>query len=376
MSARVPVALARCRTYETVEVEAAVRRALDALGGIRAFIRPGERVLVKPNMLTDVAPEAGVDTHPEVVRAVLRSIKAVTPHIVCGDAPSVWGKRREVERVYEACGMRRVCDEEGVEMVFFTTPRLRDRYPLTEWLEKCDRVVSVPKFKTHGFTVLTAGIKNCFGFVVGMNKMKIHGEFPYPQDLCRVIVEIYELCRPHLTVCDGIVAMQGEGPGSSGTLRSMELVAASPDALALDMVLAQVMGLEPEAVPTNREALRRRRQDSAGPHIDLRGAALESFVARDFVLPRTTFFHRGPPWVLRVIKTLFRLKPAIDAATCRVCGVCQKGCPGHAIENRGGRMVIDERRCILCLCCQELCPHRAVSIKKGLFLRLMGLFGG
>jgi len=368
----IPVSLARCRTYETLEVEAAVRRAVDALGGIRAFIRPGERVLVKPNLLTDALPEAGVDTHPEVLRAVLRCIKAVTPHIVCGDAPSVWGKRRDVDRVYEVSGMRRVCDEEGVQMVYFNIPRLRGRYPLTDWLEKCDRVVSVSKFKTHGFTVLTAGIKNCYGFVVGMNKMKIHGESPCPQDLCRALVDIYELCRPHLNICDGIVAMEGEGPGSSGTLRTMELVAASPDALALDMVLAQIMGLEPDAIPTNREAMQRAQASGRTLDVAACGAPLASFVVKDFVLPRTTFFHRAPRWLLGAAKTLLRLRPVIDPAYCRVCGVCQKGCPASAIDNRGGRMVIDAQRCILCLCCQELCPHHAVSIKKSLFLRLMG----
>jgi len=349
-----------------------VRRAVEALGGMRAFIREGERVLVKPNLLSDAAPEEGVDTHPEVVRAVLRCVKAVTPSVVCGDGPSVWGEKRDIERVYEVSGMRRVCEEEGVEMVYFNTPRLYGRYPLTDWLQKCDRVVNVPKMKTHGYTVLTAGVKNCFGFVVGMNKMKIHSDFPHPEDLCRALVDIFELCRPHLNVCDAVTAMEGEGPGSSGTLRPLGLVAASPDALALDMVLARVMGVNPEDIPTNREAMRRAAAAGEIPDVALRGEPLASFVAKDFVLPRTTFLHRMPRGLLAVIRVLLCMKPAIDAGRCRVCGLCQKSCPGHAIEKRDGRMRIDGRRCILCLCCQEICPHGAVSIKKSFFLRLMG----
>ncbi len=372
MGDSIPVSLTRCRSYETSEVEAAVRRALEALGGIRAFIREGERVLVKPNLLTDAAPEQGVDTHPEVVRAVLRCLKSVTPNVVCGDGPSVWGEKRDIERVYEVSGVRRVCEEEAVEMVYFNIPRLRGRYPLTDWLQKCDRVVSVPKMKTHGFTVLTAGVKNCFGFVVGMNKMKIHSEFPYPEDLCCALVDIFEFCAPHLSVCDAITAMQGEGPGSSGTLRSLGLVAVSPDALALDMVLAQVMGLKPEDIPTNREAMRRAAASGKTFEVALCGEPLASFVVKDFVLPRTTFLHRMPRWLLAVIKALLCMKPAIDAGRCRVCGLCQKSCPGHAIGKKEGRMVIDSRRCILCLCCQEICPHGAVAIKKSFFLRLIG----
>jgi len=372
MIAPVPVSLKRCRSYDTADVETAVAQAVSALGGIGAFVREGARVLVKPNLLTDAAPEAGITTHPEVVRAVLRLVKSVTPDVVCGDGPSVWGEKKDVDRVYEMTGMRRVCEEEGVELVYFNTPRLHGRIPLTDWLEKCDCVVNVSKLKTHAFTVLTAGVKNCYGFVVGMNKMKIHGDFPRPADLCRVLVDIFELCRPHLNICDGITAMQGEGPGSSGTLRSMELIAASPDALALDMVLAQVMGLRPEDIPTTREALRRLREEGRAPEVALRGDPLKAFAVRDYILPRTTFFHRAPGWVLFLVKTLLRMRPCIDADRCRVCGVCQKGCPVHAIGDRGGRMVIDGDKCILCLCCQELCPHGAVAVKKSLFLRLIG----
>jgi uncharacterized protein (DUF362 family)/ferredoxin len=292
--------------------------------------------------------------------------------VVVGDAPSVWGEKRDVDRVYEVTGMRRVCREEGVPMVYFNVPRLRGRYPLTDRLDECSCVISVPKLKTHGFTVLTAGVKNCYGFVVGMNKMKIHGERPDPEDLCRALVDIYEFCRPHLSICDGITAMEGEGPGSSGTPRSLGFVAASPDALALDMVLARVVGLEPEDLPTNREALRRRREGDAAPRIELHGEPLETFAVKDFVFPRTTFFHRAPRWLLKVMTRVLRMRPAIDAAQCRVCGICQKGCPVHAIKNEGGRMRIDARRCILCLCCQEFCPHKAVGIRKSLLLRLIG----
>jgi len=368
---RMRVSLVRCRTYEPSEVEGAVRQAVDLLGGISAFVRPGARVLVKPNMLTDAAPDTGIDTHPEVVRAVLRLVKSVTPHVVCGDAPSVFGEKRDVDRVYEISGIRRVCVEEGVEMVYFNSPRLRGPFPLTDQLDTCDCAVSVSKLKTHGLTVLTAGVKNCFGFVVGMNKLKIHRDFPHPADLCRTLVDIYELCRPHLSICDAVTAMQGEGPGSSGQLRTLGLVAASTDALALDVVLAQVMGLEPEDVPTNREGLRRAAAAGRPLDVALCGEPLDTFVAKDFLLPRTTFLHRIPRGLLSMARVLLRMRLDIDARHCQVCGLCAKSCPGHAIENRNGRMAIDPRRCILCLCCQEICPHGAVSIKKGLFLRLL-----
>ena len=84
------VSLVNCRSYDTAEVEAAVRRSVDLLGGVDKFVKPGETVLIKPNMLTDALPESGIDTHPEVVRAVIRLLKSATRNIFCGDSPSVW----------------------------------------------------------------------------------------------------------------------------------------------------------------------------------------------------------------------------------------------------------------------------------------------
>ena len=122
---------------------------------------------------------------------------------------------------------------------------------MTDWLGKCDRLVSVPKFKTHGFTILTAGIKNLFGLVIGMNKMKIHRDNPRPDGLSKALVDIYEVRPPDLTIMDGVVAMEGDGPGTAGVLRPMGLVAASPNALSLDMILSCIMGLTPQDIPTN-----------------------------------------------------------------------------------------------------------------------------
>jgi uncharacterized protein (DUF362 family) len=125
------VSLVRCESYDAAQVQAAVAEAVRLLGGIGRFVKPGEKVLLKPNLLTDAPPEKGVDTHPEVVRAVIRLLRPVTRHIVCGDSPSVWGEKKDVNRVYEVSGIKKVCAEEGVELVYFSGSRLVKGYPLT-----------------------------------------------------------------------------------------------------------------------------------------------------------------------------------------------------------------------------------------------------
>lgn len=365
------VALVKCGNYDAVVVEAAVKRAVDLLGGIEVFVKPGERVLIKPNLLTDAKPEEGITTHPEVVRALIRLVKQQTDRVFVGDGPSVWGEKQDLDRVFEATGIKQVCREEGATIAYFTTPKMAGRYPLTDWLDKVDRVINVPKFKTHGLTILTAGAKNLFGLIVGMNKMKVHRDFPHPDDLSRAIIDLYEIRRPDLTICDGIIAMEGEGPGSSGTLRPMGLIATSPDALALDCVLAFIMGVEPVSIPTIKEAHRRGLVPGGISKPVIVGDPLNAFAAKNFILPKGSILCKLPRWSLFIVKIVLRMKPAIVPERCVPCGVCGQACPAHAISQKAGRAAIDYKKCILCLCCQEICPHQAVVIKKNIFLRML-----
>ncbi len=368
---RSKASLVRCNSYDAPLVEAAVKKSVDLMGGIGVFIKPGEKVLIKPNLLTGASPDQGITTHPEVVRAVIRLVKTVTPVVYCGDSPSVWGEVQDIDRVYEECGIKKVCKEEGVELVYFTKPQMRGSYPLTDWLDKCDRFVSVPKFKTHSLTVLTAGVKNLFGLVVGMNKMKIHYDHPRPEDLCKALIDLYELKAPDLTILDGIIAMEGQGPGSGGTLRPMNLLAASSDALSLDMVLCSVMGISVEAVPTNREALKRGLGPKGKDEIDILGEGLDSFCVKDFKLPKPTHLNEAPRWFLAIFKQLLKVRISANRKRCRVCGLCLKSCPAQAMAIEDGRIRIDNEKCLRCLCCQEICPANAIDIKKNLLLQLL-----
>lgn len=368
------VSLVRCASYETAQVQAAVEEAVRLLGGIERFVKPGEKVLLKPNLLTDAAPQKGVDTHPEVVRAVIRLLRPVTKHIVCGDSPSVWGEKKDINKVYEVSGIKRVCEEEGVELVYFTKSRLVKGYPLTPWAFSCDRLVNVPKFKTHGYTILTACLKNLFGLVVGMHKMKIHFDHPKALDLSRVIVDIYEARRPDLNIVDGITAMEGDGPGSAGTLKHMGLIAAGANGVCVDMVLAHLMRQDALVIPTNKEAVRRGLGPGDFRDIDVLGGPLSDFVAASFRLPKASILAklpRMPKALSRLLTAFLSFKPYVDASHCKLCGICQKSCPAGAIRLDAKRVHFQRSRCILCLCCQEICPHGAIDVRKNFFLRLI-----
>ncbi len=367
------VSIVKCADYSQPQVCSKVKEAIDLFGGIEKFVPSGSSVLVKPNLLMAKPPEAGIDTHPEVVRGVIRVLKQARCKIYVGDGPSVWGGQAEnVDSVYEQSGIKRVCAEEGVELVRFDKRRWRTNFPLTTWIDEAQYLVSVPKFKTHEFTLLTGAIKNLYGLVSGTYKTELHKKYFERSEFSKILVDIYEQKKPALSVVDGIVAMEGDGPGTSGRLRQLGLLIAGPDAVAVDSVLAEIMGVRPQDVLTNREANIRGLGESDIGNIDILGERLADIKGRPFLLPTASLRSRIPQPVINLIRRFIYYRPAVQSKECSSCGACIEACPNQVIRRKNGKIYIDYSRCIYCFCCQESCPNSAIRIRKSLLARLAG----
>jgi len=369
------VSIVKCSNYLPSIVQEATRKTIDLLGGIICFIKPGSRVLVKPNLLMGIDPEHGVTTHPEVVRAVIRILKEINCKVFLGDSPSVWGDEIEnIDRVYDITGMKLVCAEEGVELVRFNQRRMRQKFPLTSWLDDCDYLVNIPKFKTHNLTTLTGAIKNLFGLVPGTYKMELHKDYFRPQSFAGILVDIYREVRPSLNIIDGIIAMEGDGPATGGKLRSLNLVLAGQDAVAVDAVMARIMGIEPQDVLTTKEAALRGLGLADTKRITCLGEKLEDLKIKPFLLPVPSLLERKIPRpVIGLAMRLIKYYPCIERDNCVACATCIKACPKKAISISEGRILFDYSRCISCFCCHEACPHSAIKIRKSLLAKMIGL---
>ncbi|HOI15961.1 MAG TPA: DUF362 domain-containing protein, partial [Geobacteraceae bacterium] len=145
------VALERAGGYARSELKNRVERLLSHLGGMKAFVNPGDRVLLKPNMLSAKQPEAAVTTHPEVVRAVIELVRDAGGVPLVGDSPGV-GK---LVKVAEASGILNVVKETGAELVEFkealevSGEGVFKRFELAKPYLEADRVINLPKLKTH-----------------------------------------------------------------------------------------------------------------------------------------------------------------------------------------------------------------------------------
>jgi uncharacterized protein (DUF362 family)/Pyruvate/2-oxoacid:ferredoxin oxidoreductase delta subunit len=372
---RSSVSLVRCPDYDREAVFTAVQRSVDLLGGMRSFIKPGERVLIKPNLLKARPPEAAVTTHPEVVRAVIRLVHGAGGEAMVGDSPGMGDLRKVCER----SGILDVLNEEGallVELDDAVPVRNKgtfQRFELARAAREADAIINLPKLKTHGMTTLTGAVKNLFGCVPGKRKVQWHFNTGVNHDLfMTMLVELCALLKPRLTIMDAVIGMEGNGPGS-GDPRRIGALLAGHDPVAVDVVAAKLVGVRPEELPVVRAAAAAGFGETRPEHIAVLGERLPDVSIKHFRLPpREHLEWPLPEWARHSLKNALTVRPVIDHRACIRCGVCQGHCPQGAISVKGGRLAISYRDCIRCFCCQEFCPKGAIRVGRGWALKLFG----
>ncbi|NOY77369.1 MAG: DUF362 domain-containing protein [Calditrichaeota bacterium] len=368
------VAVHSCSSYSLPEVENAIRKVLSEMGGIEAFVRPGDRVLLKPNLLAAHPPEKAVTTHPAVVEAVARLVQEAGGQVWIGDSPS--GSIRGIKRFWKVSGFLEVAERVGAELVSFETGALSlkvkngRRYFLSKWVEDADVVINLPKFKTHNLMLFTGAVKNMYGTLPGLQKGDFHRLAPHPADFAKILLDVYELTRPTLSIMDGIIGMEGNGP-AAGQSRKVGLIFASTDAVALDVVASFLMGYSPESLPTVREARERGTGATGWKAIETSVPDLESLRIPDFKLPSNWKIRVIPKPILKALGRVLWTRPAADPKKCIGCSICVENCPVDAMRLVNKIPVIDYKKCINCLCCDEICPENAMIQERSFLARIL-----
>ena len=326
-------------------------------------------------MLMAKEPQFGITTHPEVIRAVIKLLKEIECEILVGDGPSVWGRYIEnVEDVYERTGIKKVCDEEGVMLVRFDKRRFREKFPLSSWLDECDYLINLPKFKTHNLTLLSGSIKNLFGLVSGTFKTELHKNYFDIEEFSKILVDIYEAAHPALTIVDGILAMEGDGPATSGKLKQVNLLLASKDCVALDSILALIMGVKPYDVLSTKEAAHRELGMPDKRFMEISGEKLSDVTSNPFLLPTSALVRKNwPQFLVTLARRLIKYYPCVERKNCIRCQACIDACPSDVITMKRKGLLFDYRKCIACFCCLEACPASAIKLKKSLVAKMIGL---
>jgi len=370
------VAVVDAQNYSPEVLHTALREGLSLLlpQGLEAMINPNDTVAIKVNMLMGKTPERAITTHPGLVREVCLLVKECGGKAVIIDSPGGPYTIGALKRAYEKCGFAAVAEETGAALNFDTSVvKVHDpRHPeygtamLLSPAVNAALIINMPKLKTHGLTILTCAAKNMFGLVPGLTKIDYHLRYPAIGDFCRTLVQIAELTQPELTIVDAVEAMEGEGP-SSGTPKHCGALLLSRDMHALDVVAAQIMGLDPQTVPTIEAAQALGLLSASLAEITLLGKkpAVTPFVTPN-VGRRPSFLRRlGSSPLARALALHLKPRLAFDGEKCISCGICVESCPPQAmLLTQNSLPQVDMNKCISCFCCQELCPEHAVLVQK------------
>jgi len=362
------VSIRKTQSYEPALLRRAVNAHFAALE-VEKDLRPGMKVLLKPNLLAARKPEQAVTTHPALIQAVIDwLLERDITDITLADSPGGPFNTGRLRAVYSVTGMDTLTGvwlnlDLGAEPVPQPRGRKCRQFDIIDPVRQADYIINLPKVKTHGMTVVSLGAKNLFGTVPGLGKPALHYRYSGWEDFAGMLLDLADLVAPAVTLVDGVIAMEGDGP-SGGDPRALGYTFASRDVFTLDWFLAgQVMGISPKGVPLLRQA-RERGWVNEAP--DLTGDSLEKIPP--FARPRTQSadftgylpgFLRGP--ARAAMTRFFHPHPQIIREKCVGCGRCAESCPQKIITIIGGKAKIAGKGCISCFCCQEMCPVKAVK---------------
>ncbi len=318
------------------------------------------KVLIKPNLLLAAPPEQAITTHPLVVRAVVEFVRDHGGTPLVADSPALGG----MQRIARVGGYRKALADLGVPFEVFGEEAAVDigapfgRVALARRALEADAVINLAKLKTHSQMTLTLGVKNTFGCVVGLKKPEWHMRAGIDKALfARLMVQIHQAVAPVYTLIDGILGLEGHGPGKAGRPVTLGLLLGSRSAFAADHVACKILGLPPEYLPTLAAAetlgIAHRPVSVTGdppPHVPF-----------DIPAPGVTRF--GPDFLQPFLRRHLIRRPVADPDRCRLCGECWRYCPVEAIRCHDAHLRFDYNRCIRCYCCIEVCPHGAMTAR-------------
>ena len=345
-----------CGSYDLPLLKEFFLKALAEFGALPAKCK----VLLKPNLLSGKAPGKAVNTHPLFVRAIAEILIENGCTVFVGDSPGY----ESTEKALEKSGIMEVMRDLRLGLAPFRKRVTKVNSGISPYRELVlgedpldyDLVLNMPKLKTHVMMGLTAGVKNTFGFVPSLDKAKWHLRCRSDKRLfASLLMDIHFMVNPALTILDGIVGMDSDGP-AHGRVRDLGLVAVSDNGLSLDVFLEKTLSIRsPLPISSLGEEKGLLKEailvDHGAPQI------------RDFVMPAAVEVDWNlPPLVRETVRHMFTRKPKWDSKRCNACKTCVNVCPVGALRAGGKGLLFDYKACIRCYCCHEMCPTGAITV--------------
>ena len=368
-----------CDNYRIYRVTEALERLFEGMGGIDSIVRPGMRVVIKPNLLTAKKTDDAATTHPSVIQAIAALVQKAGGLVCIADSPGGPYNTSSLRRVYSMTGMEEAADQTGAQLNFDLRVEKIDNpdalivksLKILKPLRDADLIINVAKLKTHRFMAYTGAVKNMFGSIAGLEKADYHLRLDQHDKFADCLIDIYLAAKPQINIIDGIIGMEGEGPGS-GVPKYLGALIGSKNGFAADLAALDLINVDYRQVPVMKRAEERKLFTAS--QVVFEGADISSIRCEDFDVPALAYpgKRRLGRRILFLIERIFRPKPEIVQESCIACGKCIEVCPPKTIhKDEDNRVIIDYGKCIRCFCCHEFCPEKAVRIRKNAARRIL-----
>ncbi len=348
-------------------------------------------ILLKPNLNNDLLALTGNSTDLRILAALIQVLQEKDyTNITIADGPNIGIYRKSIN-VFNRLGVEALARHFGVQLVDLnyapckkvklTTSSVR----VAEICLKADYFISMPKIKTHVETGVSAAVKNLMGCVVGTDKRLIHADLP------NNLVRLNEIVKPDLILVDGLVGMEGEGPGN-GRPKKLDLLLAGTNPFLLDMFVARLIGLDRNIIsyfPIAHSKGYIRDEDIARiDKIDIKAnfepPSSRSLITRlldhrlltrlrDITRPiHALETFRRLLYQLGIIQDVYEQEDAnierlaLNRQACDECGLCLSACPMELPITKPDFDFWTSHDCLGCLYCALVCPQKAISIEGDL----------
>ncbi|WOF16595.1 DUF362 domain-containing protein [Methanoplanus sp. FWC-SCC4] len=376
------VSIVSCENYGRECTYLKVKAAIDELGGIEKFVKPGSKVLLKPNLLMGSDPDSCVITHPDVLYAAGKILKENGCDITIADSPGagiIYNKKNLLKN-YEKSGFLTVAKDLNIKLNYDTgysyvscpKGRVMKSFPVINPAVEADCIVSVSKLKTHMYTYLTCAQKNLFGIVPGLDKPTFHSRFQTGESFGEMITDLNTISKTALNIVDAVWGMEENGP-MGGSKRYIGAILVGESGAATDVCAAKIIGIDPIRVGSISASVKRGFLKEDFSDIELTGKKPEDFFVPDYKMPssyknkhKNTILQNLTLKIMQKYGKIYSPVPVVIENRCISCGQCVRICPVKAASIRNGKAYFDISKCIRCYCCHEMCDSHAIGLKRGL----------
>jgi uncharacterized protein (DUF362 family)/Pyruvate/2-oxoacid:ferredoxin oxidoreductase delta subunit len=346
-------------TYDYETLKPKVYEILQTHGLDR--IKAGNTVLIKPNLLLAAPSQMAVTTHPLVVKSACEFALSMGARVQISDSPAMGAFRKIIKQGgYEEAltGLDvKIAPFEDSEKINIGNPF--GSIEVARDAVHADYIINLAKLKTHAQMLLTLGVKNMFGCIIGLRKARWHLRAGIDRRMfARLLVRLYESLRPDVTIVDGILALEGLGPGKGGKARELGWLVSGVNAHSVDKTICTLLGMRPADLATLEQA------QLLGVFDGEAHVTGHMRIINDFELPELGPLTFGSDRFLRLSRRHLIQRPVPNNRRCKLCGECWKICPAKVIAYNDRGIRIDYLNCIRCYCCVEVCPHGAILAKE------------